>query len=45
MFEELKKCKTLKEIYTILGTKPFEKAAFILVLLWVFLPTFQYLQI
>ena len=41
MFEELKKCKTLKEIYTILGTKPFEKVAFILVLLWVLLPAWS----
>lgn len=41
MFEELKKCKTLKEIYTLLGTAPFEKAAFIIVLLWVLLPVWS----
>lgn len=38
MFEELKKCKTLKEIYTLLGTDLFEKAALILVLAWCLLP-------
>lgn len=38
MFQELKKCKTFKEIYTVLGTKPFETAAFVLVLLWCLLP-------
>lgn len=41
MFQELKKCKTLKEIYTILGTKPFETAAFVLVLLWCLLPVWS----
>ncbi len=38
MFQELKKCKTLKEIYTILGDAPFEKGAFFLLLWWCLLP-------
>ncbi len=40
MFQELKKCKTLKEIYTLLGTKPFEKGALVLLVLWSILPIY-----
>lgn len=40
MFQELKKAKTLKEIYTILGIAPFEKAAFILLCVWCLLPIY-----
>ena len=34
MFQRLKECKTLKEIFSIIGTKPFEIAAFWIVLAW-----------
>lgn len=42
MFQELKECKTLKEIYTILGNAPFENTAFVLVLLWCLLPVWSF---
>lgn len=38
MFQKLKQCKTLREIYEVLGTKPFETAAAVLLVLWVLLP-------
>ncbi len=44
MFEELKKCKTLKEIYTILGDAPFEKGAFFLLLWWCILPVWSTIE-
>ena len=44
MFKQLKECKTLKEIYTILGTEPFEKVAFILVVAWCLLPFYSAIE-
>lgn len=38
MFQELKKCKTLKELFSTLGVAPFEKAAYILLIVWCLLP-------
>lgn len=38
MFQRLKECKTFKEIFTIIGTKPFEKVAFGIILLWCMMP-------
>lgn len=38
MFKKLKECKTLKEIFVMIGTKPFEKIAFVVVILWCLLP-------
>ncbi len=38
MFQKLKECKTFKEIFDIVGTKPFEIAAFWVVLGWCILP-------
>ncbi len=40
MFKKLKQCKTIKEIYEVLGLKPFEIVAFILLVLWTLLPIF-----
>ncbi len=40
MYKKLKECKTLKEIFTIIGTKPFERVAFIIVILWCLLPIY-----
>jgi len=38
MFKRLKECKTLKEIYLVLGNKPFEVIAIILLLIWIIMP-------
>lgn len=38
MLKRLKECKTLKEIYQVLGNKPFEWGAVILVLAWIAQP-------
>lgn len=38
MFNKLKECKTFKELFGYIGTKPFEKAAFIIVVLWCLVP-------
>lgn len=38
MFKKLKECKTLKEIYQVLGHWPFEIAAIILLIAWVAMP-------
>lgn len=43
MYQRLKECKTLKEIYIVLGKDFFEKVAFILLLLWCMLPLFAVL--
>ena len=40
MFEELKKAKTLREIYTIMGVAPFEKVALVLLCAWCLLPIY-----
>ena len=40
MFKKLKECKTLTEIYQVLGDKPFEVVALVLLILWVLLPIF-----
>ena len=44
MFQKLKECKTLKEIYTVLGEEPFEKVAYTLILLWCLLPIYSALE-
>lgn len=41
MFKRLKECKTCKEIFEIIGTKPFETASFWLLLLWCLLPIYS----
>lgn len=38
MFKRLKKCKTLKEIYELLGREFFEKIAMVIVMCWCLLP-------
>lgn len=40
-FDELKKCKTIKEIYMIIGLDAFEKPAFILLCIWAMLPVWS----
>lgn len=40
MFKKLKECKTLTEIYQVLGDKPFEVVALVLLILWILLPVF-----
>lgn len=41
MFQELKKCKTFKELFTTLGVEPFEKMAVALLTAWCVLPLFS----
>ena len=38
MFKRLKKCKTIREIFEVLGKKPFEKAAEVILIMWTMLP-------
>ena len=38
MFARLKECKSIKEIYEVLGREPFEKVAAVLLILWSMLP-------
>lgn len=38
MFAKLKECKSIKEIYEVLGREPFEKVAAVLLVLWSALP-------
>ena len=38
MFEKLKQCKTIKEIYQTLGRNFFEKVAAVILMLWSALP-------
>lgn len=38
MFARLKECKSIKEIYAVLGREPFEKVAAVLLVLWSALP-------
>lgn len=38
MFAKLKECKSIKEIYEVLGREPFEKVAAVLLILWSALP-------
>lgn len=38
MFARLKECKSIKEIYDVLGREPFEKVAVVLLILWSMLP-------
>ncbi len=38
MFKKLKECKTLKEIYQVLGNRPFEIISVILLAIWVIMP-------
>ncbi len=44
MLKQLKKCKTIKEIYEVLGLRPFEIGAVILVVLWILLPMFSTIE-
>ena len=41
MFEKLKQCKTLNQIYEVLGNKPFEIVALLIIAIWVILPVIQ----
>ena len=38
MFKRLKKCKTIREIFEVLGKKPFGKAAEVILIMWTMLP-------
>ena len=38
MFHKLKQCKTIKEIYEVLGNKPFEIVALLIIFVWVTMP-------
>lgn len=40
MFKKLQECKNLKEIFVMVGTKPFEITAFVLLILWSLLPIY-----
>lgn len=44
MFKKLQECKNLKEIFAMIGNKPFEITAFILVLLWSLLPVYMIIE-
>ncbi len=38
MFKRLKECKNIKEIYQVLGDRPFEIGAIILLVIWIIMP-------
>lgn len=38
MFNKMKQCKTLKELFACIGTKPFEYAGFVITILWCIVP-------
>ena len=38
MFRRLKECKTFREIFTLIGMKPFEKASLVVIILWCMIP-------
>ena len=44
MFKKLQECKNLKEIFAMMGTKPFEITAFVLVILWSLLPIYYTIE-
>ncbi len=40
MFKKLQECKNLKEIFAMMGTKPFEIVSFVILILWCLLPIY-----
>lgn len=44
MFKKLQECKNLKEIFAMMGTKPFEITAFFILLLWCLLPIYYTIE-
>lgn len=40
MFKKLQECKSLKELFAMVGTKPFEITAFVIMIFWCLLPIY-----